>query len=79
MREAGCRIAVDDLGEGCAGLSWLAHLRPGIAKIDMPLVRDAHRSPLKSPLAARLVGRLQLIYAGSEYLCELAYYKINYI
>ncbi len=56
LREAGYRIAIDDLGEGYAGLSWLVHLRPDIAKIDMSLVRDAHRSPLKRRIIASLAS-----------------------
>lgn len=55
IRELGYRLAVDDLGEGYAGLSSLVHLRPDIAKIDMSLVRDIHRAPLKRDIVAALV------------------------
>ena len=55
IRELGYRLAVDDLGEGYAGLSSLVHLRPDIAKIDMSLVRDVHRMPLKRDIVAALV------------------------
>ena len=48
-------MAVDDLGEGYAGLSSLVTLRPDIAKLDMSLVRDVHRSPLKRDIVAALV------------------------
>ena len=54
VRELGYRLAVDDLGEGYAGLSSLVHLRPDIAKIDMSLVRDIHRMPLKREIVAGL-------------------------
>ena len=55
LREAGYRVAIDDLGEGYAGLSWLAQLKPDIAKIDMSLVRNAHQSPLKQQILGSLV------------------------
>jgi len=56
LHAAGYRVAIDDLGEGYAGLSWLAHLRPDIAKIDMSLVRDVHRSPLKREIVGSLIN-----------------------
>jgi two-component system cell cycle sensor histidine kinase/response regulator CckA len=55
LRDAGYRIAVDDLGEGYAGLSSLVNLRPDICKIDMSLVRDIDRSPLKRDIVAAIV------------------------
>ncbi len=59
IRGLGYRLAVDDLGEGYAGLSSLVHLRPDIAKIDMSLVRDVHRMPLKRDIVAALVDMAQ--------------------
>lgn len=56
LRRAGYRIAIDDLGEGYAGLSWLAHIKPDIAKIDMSLVRDIDRSPFKREITASLIN-----------------------
>ncbi len=56
LRAGGYRVAIDDLGEGYAGLSWLAHLRPDIAKVDMSLVRDVHRSPLKREIVGSLIN-----------------------
>jgi EAL domain-containing protein (putative c-di-GMP-specific phosphodiesterase class I)/CheY-like chemotaxis protein len=55
IRELGYRVAVDDLGEGYAGLSSLVHLHPDIVKIDMSLVHDVHRTPLKRDIVAALV------------------------
>ena len=55
IRNLGYRIAVDDLGEGYAGLSSLVNLRPDVAKIDMSLVRDIDRAPLKRDIVAALV------------------------
>jgi hypothetical protein len=55
IRAQGYRLAVDDLGEGYAGLSSLVTLQPDIAKLDMSLVRDVHRFPLKRDIVAALV------------------------
>lgn len=55
IRALGYRLAVDDLGEGYAGLSSLVHLRPDVAKIDMSVVRDIHCAPLKRDIVATLV------------------------
>ncbi len=56
LRAAGFRIALDDLGEGYAGLSWLVRLMPDVAKLDMSLVRDIHGSRIKRELVASLVN-----------------------
>lgn len=56
LRDAGYRIALDDLGEGYAGLSWLVKLVPDIAKIDMSLVRDIQNSRMKRELVSSLVS-----------------------
>lgn len=56
LRTTGYQVALDDLGEGYAGLSWLVKLAPDIAKLDMSLVRDIDRSKLKRELVSSLVG-----------------------
>lgn len=56
LRAAGYRIALDDLGEGYAGLSWLIKLTPDVAKLDISLVRDIHKSRLQRQLVASLVS-----------------------
>jgi EAL domain-containing protein (putative c-di-GMP-specific phosphodiesterase class I) len=56
IRNVGYRIALDDLGEGYAGLSWLIRLLPDFAKIDMSLVRDVQHSKMKRELVASLVN-----------------------
>lgn len=55
IRALGYRIAVDDLGAGYSGLSSLVQIRPDVAKIDMSLVRDIHKAPLKRDIVAALV------------------------
>jgi EAL domain-containing protein (putative c-di-GMP-specific phosphodiesterase class I)/signal transduction histidine kinase/DNA-binding LytR/AlgR family response regulator len=55
LRRRGYRIAVDDLGEGFAGLSSLTVLTPDIVKIDKSLVRDVDSAPLKEDIIASIV------------------------
>lgn len=50
LREAGCRIAVDDLGAGYAGLASFVQLEPDLVKLDMCLVRDVHKNATKQRL-----------------------------
>jgi EAL domain-containing protein (putative c-di-GMP-specific phosphodiesterase class I) len=52
LRQLGYRIAVDDLGAGYAGLTSFAMLEPEIVKIDMSLVRDVDKNPVKQRLIA---------------------------
>ncbi len=47
LREVGCRVAIDDLGAGYSGLSSFVELSPDLVKLDMSLVRDAHKSQVK--------------------------------
>lgn len=71
LREMGFQIAVDDLGAGFAGLSSFAQLEPDVAKVDMSLVRDVHREPLKQRLISSLASLcrdmgISLIVEGVE-------------
>ncbi len=50
LRYMGFRIAIDDLGAGYAGLSSFAALEPEIVKLDMSLVRNVNRSPIRRHL-----------------------------
>jgi EAL domain-containing protein (putative c-di-GMP-specific phosphodiesterase class I)/ActR/RegA family two-component response regulator len=52
LRAMGYRIALDDLGAGYAGLTSFAMLEPEIVKLDMALVRDIHKTPVKRKLVA---------------------------
>jgi EAL domain-containing protein (putative c-di-GMP-specific phosphodiesterase class I)/CheY-like chemotaxis protein len=47
LRLRGFRVALDDLGAGYAGLTSFALLEPEFVKLDLSLVRDIHRSPVK--------------------------------
>ncbi len=54
-REAGFRIALDDVGSGYSSLNLIHLLRPDILKLDMELVRDVHEDPYKARIAANLL------------------------
>lgn len=56
LKEAGFRVAVDDLGAGYAGLASFVQLDPDVVKVDMSLVRDVHLSPTKQRLISSLVS-----------------------
>lgn len=56
LRKLGFRIALDDLGAGYAGLTSFALLEPDIVKLDMALVRDLHREPIKQTLVRTIVS-----------------------
>ncbi len=56
LRKLGYRIAVDDLGAGYAALGALATLEPEIVKLDMSLVRDLDRHPVKRRVVAAIAN-----------------------
>lgn len=56
LRKLGCKLAIDDLGAGYAGLASFVLLEPDIVKLDMSLVRDADKSPLKRKLICSLTS-----------------------
>ncbi len=56
LREMGFRIAVDDLGAGYAGLTSFAQLEPELVKLDMALVRDVHKDPIKQKLVRSMAA-----------------------
>jgi EAL domain-containing protein (putative c-di-GMP-specific phosphodiesterase class I) len=59
LRALGYRVAIDDLGEGYAALNSVSSLEPEVAKIDMSLVRDLHRSPNKRAVVRSIVTLCQ--------------------
>jgi EAL domain-containing protein (putative c-di-GMP-specific phosphodiesterase class I) len=56
LRALGYRIAVDDLGEGYSGLNSLAALEPDAVKLDMSLIRDIEKTPLKRHMVRALAS-----------------------
>ena len=67
-RSQGFKIAVDDAGTGYSGLSTVAALKPDFIKVDMSLVRDVDKDPVRRALMETMVtlaGRI-----GSEIIAE---------
>jgi EAL domain-containing protein (putative c-di-GMP-specific phosphodiesterase class I) len=56
LREAGFKIAVDDLGAGYAGLTSFAQLEPEVVKLDMSLIRNVHAQPTKQTLVRTMIA-----------------------
>jgi diguanylate cyclase (GGDEF)-like protein len=55
LRARGARIAVDDAGEGYAGLQQVMHMRADVIKLDRALVAEVHTDPAKIALIGSLV------------------------
>jgi EAL domain-containing protein (putative c-di-GMP-specific phosphodiesterase class I) len=71
LREAGYRIAVDDLGAGYAGLTSFAALQPDVVKLDRELVSGVDGSAVKTPLVRSLAALcrelgMQVVAEGIE-------------
>jgi EAL domain-containing protein (putative c-di-GMP-specific phosphodiesterase class I) len=69
LRKLGFRIALDDLGEGHAGLTSVLQLHPDFVKLDSSLVRNIDRSPRKRSLV-RAVTRVCSRDLGIQVVCE---------
>lgn len=68
LRKLGYRIAVDDLGAGYAALGALATLEPEVVKLDMSLVRDIDRHPVKQRVVAAIANLCREL--GSRVVAE---------
>jgi diguanylate cyclase (GGDEF)-like protein len=55
LRARGARIAVDDAGEGYAGLQQVMRMRADVIKLDRALVAEVHADPAKIALIGSLV------------------------
>lgn len=55
LRERGYRIAIDDAGAGYASLNCIANIEPDFVKLDMTLVRNVSKEPVKQKLISALV------------------------
>lgn len=55
LRRRGARIAVDDVGEGYAGLQQVMRIRPDLLKIDRSLVAGVHAQPGHAALLEAIV------------------------
>ena len=54
-RDAGFRVALDDVGSGYSSLNLIHQLRPDFIKLDMQLMRGVHADPYKAMVAAKLL------------------------
>ncbi|MCC5880298.1 MAG: EAL domain-containing protein [Idiomarina sp.] len=78
--EQGFITAIDDFGAGHAGLNLLASFQPRVMKIDMELIRDIEKIPVKQVIVDALITmcmRLGVtpLAEGIETLEELKYFK----
>ncbi len=55
-RQHGFLIAIDDAGSGYSNLAAIVELKPEFVKIDMSLIRDVNKSPIKKAMLETLVG-----------------------
>jgi len=56
LRAAGYRVALDDLGEGFGGLSWLVSTPPDLVKFDLGVVRGIESSPSRQDFVRAVVA-----------------------
>ncbi len=54
-RDAGCQVALDDVGTGYNSLYLMSAIKPDFIKLDRDLIRDAHSDPYKGRIAAKLL------------------------
>ena len=81
-REAGFRVALDDVGSGYSSLNLLHQLRPDFVKLDMELIRGVHRDPYKALIAQKIIEiahhlGIETIAEGVEVPEELAWAREN--
>lgn len=55
-RQAGFRVALDDVGAGFSGLNTLHVLRPDLIKLDMELIRDVDTDRYRQAIVRHLIG-----------------------
>lgn len=67
-REAGFKIALDDLGSGYGSLNLLGVLKPDFVKFDMHLIRGVDREPYKAGIVSKLLEMSQAL--GIESVAE---------
>lgn len=76
LRRRGFKIAIDDLGAGYAGLTSFATFEPEVVKLDMTLIRDIEKTPVKRQIVdsmSRLCRDLDMrvVAEGIETATEL--------
>ncbi|MEN9222503.1 MAG: EAL domain-containing protein [Thermostichus sp. BF3_bins_97] len=58
-REAGFRVALDDLGSGYASLNLIHQLHPDLIKLDMQLIQGVDQDPYKAIIAQKILELAQ--------------------
>ena len=81
-RDAGFRVALDDVGAGYSSLNLLHQLRPDFVKLDMDLIRGVHDDPYKALIAQKTIEiattlGVQTIAEGIELPEELAWVQAH--
>lgn len=56
LRQRGARVAVDDVGEGYAGLQQVMAMAPDTLKLDRSLISGVHTNPAKAALVRAIVS-----------------------
>jgi EAL domain-containing protein (putative c-di-GMP-specific phosphodiesterase class I) len=54
-RDAGFRVALDDVGAGYSSLNLLHQLRPDFVKLDLDLIRGVQADPYKALIAQKII------------------------
>jgi len=54
--ERGFELAVDDIGTGYGSLEAIANLKTNYVKIDLSIIRDIHKTPIKQELLKAITG-----------------------
>lgn len=75
-KRQGFKTAIDDFGAGYAGLNLLAEFQPDIIKLDMELVRDIDKDPVRQAIVKGILGvcaalNIEVIAEGIESRAEL--------
>jgi len=79
-RQAGFRVALDDLGAGYSSLTLMSRIRPDFVKLDRELIRQVDRDPYKAVIAEKLLElarqlKIRTIAEGVETPGELAWLR----
>ncbi|MDY7092452.1 MAG: bifunctional diguanylate cyclase/phosphodiesterase [Acidobacteriota bacterium] len=68
LRLIGFQIALDDMGAGYSSLQSVAEVQPDYLKVDLSLIRDLHKSPIKRSLLQSLLTIAHSI--GAQVIAE---------
>ncbi|GGE33419.1 diguanylate phosphodiesterase [Halopseudomonas oceani] len=76
----GFKTAIDDFGAGYSGLNLLAEFQPDIIKLDMALLRNIDRDPVRQAIVRGILGvcqtlNIEVIAEGVETSEELAFLR----